>query len=84
MQRQPRETRSSGPGTGDKKMNGPFTEKEQKVMDALVSAHNAFSDLEKQHPDEVAEFTKAIHDAQNILGWRILRRDYPETFPVRK
>lgn len=61
-------------------MKSPFTPEEQLVQDNLVSAFNAFSKLESTHSDEHREFCDAIHVVQNILAWRILRRDYPETF----
>lgn len=61
----------------------PFTEKEKIVNEKLMEAFNIFSSLDSQHPDEKREFCDAIHIAQNILAWRILRRDYPKQFPCK-
>ncbi len=58
----------------------PFTAQEQEIMDLIVKSHNLFVKLERQHPNEITEWVKCIHDLQNILGWRILRRDYPNDF----
>lgn len=58
----------------------PYTEQEAKVMASLADAWNEFLKLPTTHPSEKEEFCKAIHDAQNIMGWRILRRDYPYEF----
>lgn len=58
----------------------PFTDKEQKVMDLLVEAHNNFIELNPTHPMEVTEWVSSFHKLQGLLGARVLRRDYPETF----
>ncbi|MCC0764746.1 hypothetical protein IR151_17265 [Clostridioides sp. ES-S-0006-03] len=59
------------------KDNG-LTIKENIIMDNLVSAWNEFIKLDKQHPSELNDFCDAIHKAQQILGLRVLRNDYPE------
>lgn len=59
----------------------PFTQEEEEIMDRLVSAWNIFTDLEITHKDEFDDFAQAIKDAQQILMNRVLRRDYPESFP---
>lgn len=59
-----------------------LTYEEGKVMDALVSAWNEFTKLEKTHPSETTDFMNAIHQCQNTLCMRILRRDYPEGYPT--
>lgn len=41
-----------------------LSEGEQKVMDALVSAWNAFLELPVQHNDDVTEFRHGIHRLQ--------------------
>jgi hypothetical protein len=61
-------------------MKKPFTEKEQKIMDLLVEAHNNFIELETTHPMEVSEWVSNFHKLQDLLGARVLRRDYPKTF----
>lgn len=62
-------------------MKTPFTEAEKEAMEHLVKAHAAFCKLAQQHPDEAKEWTTGIHACQNVLAWRVLRRDYPDTFP---
>jgi len=61
-------------------MKKPFTDKEKKVMDLLVEAHNKFLELEPTHPTEITEWVSNFHKLQDLLGARVLRRDYPETF----
>ena len=61
-------------------MKKPFTDKEQKVMDLLVEAHNNFIELERTHPMEIMEWVSGLHKLQDLLGARVLRRDYPEIF----
>jgi len=61
-------------------MKKPFTDKEQKIMDLLVEAHNNFIELDKTHPMEITEWVSNLHKLQDLLGARVLRRDYPETF----
>ncbi len=57
--------------------NDGLTKAEGAVMDALVTAWNAYAELEKQHPQDEAEFLAAVHRAQDLLAIRIVRRDYP-------
>lgn len=59
-----------------------LTNDEQQVMDALIVAFNRFSSLDRQHPDEVRDFTDGIHVLQNILAVRIARREYPAGWPT--
>jgi hypothetical protein len=58
----------------------PFTDKEAEIMDLLVKAHNNFIELERTHPVEITEWVSGLHKLQDLLGSRVLRRDYPETF----
>lgn len=60
----------------------PFTSDEKEIMDHIVSAHNKFCGLERTHSMEIQEWVDAIHRLQDLLGARVLRRDYPETFPT--
>ena len=61
-------------------MKKPFTDEEQKVMDLLVKAHKNFLSLERTHSMEINEWILSFHKLQDLLGSRVLRRDYPETF----
>ena len=56
------------------------TEDEKRIMFHLVCAFNIFNELDKQHPDEEAEFRHALHDMQRIISMRILRRLMPTEF----
>jgi len=58
-----------------------LTKQEGKVMDSLVNAWNAFIKLPKEHPSDTQDFCNGIHQCQHILMSRILRRDYPESYP---
>jgi len=63
-------------------MKKPFTDKEQKIMDLLVEAHNNFIELERTHLIEMTEWVSNFHKLQDLLGARVLRRDYPKTFSL--
>ena len=58
----------------------PFTKEEEEVMQLIVEAHNKFIKLKTTHPCELDEWVYGIHHLQNILGSRVLRRDYPNYF----
>ena len=53
---------------------------EEVVLIHLVRAWNTFSAMDRQHPDEEAEFRHALHDLQRIISMRILRRLMPNEF----
>lgn len=58
----------------------PFTKEEQEIMDLIVEANNKFGALQYAHPDDPRDWTNAIHALQNILIYRVVKRDYPQTF----
>ena len=60
-----------------------LNEQEGKVMDALIKAWNEYIKLEKQHSSDINEFCNGIHICQHALTIRILRRDYPEGYPIK-
>ena len=60
-----------------------LNEQEGKVMDNLIEAWNEYIKLEKQHPSDIDEFCNGIHKCQHALTIRILRRDYPEGYPIK-
>ena len=62
----------------------PYTKMEKEVADNLIKALNSFCKLERQHPDETRYFCDGIHKCQSVLGMRILRRDYPNVYPIKK
>lgn len=51
-----------------------LTSEEWSVLDHLVDAYNQFTELEVLHPFEQVEFMIAIHQAQDILMSRPVRR----------
>lgn len=57
-----------------------MTEEERVIWDLLIEAHNKFVELDITHPNERTEWVDAIHKAQYVIGFRILRRDYKEDF----
>jgi hypothetical protein len=60
-----------------------LTDDEGVVLDALVTAIEAFAKLEAQHPFEAHEFVDAIHRCQSLLTLRIARRVFPDGWPVK-
>ena len=74
---------SDGGSAGVKRKDG-LTIKEGRAMDALATAWNEFARLDMTHPSDMPEFTNGIHKCQQILGMRVLQRDYPEGYPTKK
>jgi hypothetical protein len=61
-----------------------FTNLEKKCHDALMESYGKFIEMDREHPNEMAEFVDAIHKIQGILAVRVLRRDYPDYWPTHK
>jgi hypothetical protein len=60
-----------------------LTGQEGIVMDYLVAAVNAYSNLPPPtHPMELGEFIDGIHRCQDLLAIRVARRHYPEGWQV--
>lgn len=57
-----------------------LTKEEAEIMDLITKAHSKYIDLIQTHPSDMPDWVNGIHSLQNVLGGRILRRDYPETF----
>lgn len=55
-----------------------LTPDEKEILDRLAKAWNLFARLEENHPSDVEEFAKAIHDAQKIIALRVARRIDPD------
>jgi len=51
-----------------------LTEREQRVMDALVAAWNAYLELPIQHSDDTTEFRHGIHRLQEKIFARPARK----------
>lgn len=64
--------------------NRPFSTGEELTMKHLVSAYEEFSKLDQTNPNDIKDFVFHINALQRILGQRVLRRDYPNTFPTYK
>lgn len=62
--------------------NSPFYTIEELTMKHLVSAYEEFSKLDQTNPNDIKDFVFHINALQRILGQRVLRRDYPNTFPT--
>lgn len=60
-----------------------LTDDEGEVMDRLIAAFNKFCALDRQHPDELRDFVDGIHKCQDLLAVRIVRRHYPEGWPIK-
>ena len=61
-----------------------LTPGEQEVHDNLMAARRAWHQLDRQHPDEDREFTDAVHRIQDLLALRIVRREYPDFWPIHE
>jgi hypothetical protein len=61
-----------------------FIDQEQDIMDKIVEVHNMYIELEKMHPSDLPELVNSIHNLQQIMDMRILRRELPNTFPTYK
>jgi hypothetical protein len=61
-----------------------LTPEERVVSDALLLAFQEFMKLPTQHPDERRDFVDGIHQCQNQLMWRIVRRAHPRAWPIKQ
>jgi len=59
---------------------GGLTPDELEIMNHLVQAWDWFLGLANSvgSADDSTQFRHAIHSAQQVLGQRVLRRDYPD------
>ena len=60
-----------------------YFKNEKACLDSIVKAYNLFTELDRQHPNELIDFTNAIHTCQYIIGMRIARKYEPEIFPIK-
>lgn len=61
-----------------------ITDKEKQVLDSLSNAWNLFIEMERQHPNEAADFADGIHKCQQIIALRVARSIHPDVFPIKK
>jgi UDP-N-acetylglucosamine acyltransferase len=76
----PEQAESNSKITNDSNSLKPFTPEEQAIMDKIVDAHNAFIALGTEHSSEPDRWLCAIHDLQNILIYRAIKRLFPNEF----
>lgn len=55
-------------------------EKEDLISRYLIDAFDVFVTLEPTHPDDILDFTKALHDIQKVIAMRELRRLLPNRY----
>lgn len=62
-----------------KQPNSPFTQQEETIMSKIVEVNSLFNCLPATygHPSEGDNWVDAVHDLQNILMYRALKRLYP-------
>jgi hypothetical protein len=58
----------------------PFNEQEHKIWNNLGYLAGAFSKLEPTHPSDRQDVVNAIHQLQDVLGRRGMRRAFPGSF----
>ena len=56
-------------------VNQPITTEETAIMGALAEAWSAFVKLDIEHPDNVEDFRRGIHQCQSVIAVRIVRRN---------
>lgn len=59
-------------------VRGGLTEEEHEIMMLLMRAWSKFLHLPSNRLDHQEQFRDAIHQMQQILGMRVLERDYPD------
>ena len=59
-----------------------MTYAEQQCLDSVIDAWNKFVSLERQHQNELRDFTDSVHRIQGILTTRMARRLYPKDWPT--
>lgn len=52
-----------------------------KCLNSLIEAWNAFVKIPIDHPDELTDFRRSIHECQRILAMKIARNQHPEAWP---
>ena len=55
-----------------------MTHDEQRCMNHLIEAINIFNRLPNKHPDEQEEFRHAMHRIQDLIAYRIVKRNFSE------
>jgi len=63
-------------------MNDIFNKKEIEINDKINDLIKLFYELEQTHSEDINEWILNIHGLQKIIGLRVLRRTFPETYPT--
>jgi hypothetical protein len=58
----------------------PFTPDEQEIMDLIVAAHNKYVAIQPVADPDGVKWMNGIHALQEVLIYRVVKRDYPEVF----
>lgn len=58
----------------------PFTQDEQLIMEHLRKAMILFATLKPTSPGHREQFAKGINNCQDVIGHRVLQRNYPEVY----
>jgi hypothetical protein len=58
----------------------PFTPEEQEIMNLIVSAHNKYCAIQPSNNTDGVKWMNAIHSLQDVLIYRVAKRDYPNVF----
>ena len=53
-------------------------------MDSLLETLRFYNRLDKQHPNEITDLVDAVHKIQSLLALRVIRRNYPEYWIIKK
>ena len=59
-----------------------YTKDERLVSNKLFECYELYKGLPQEHPNEITEFTYAIHLIQGLLAIRAMRRCYPKGYPT--
>lgn len=58
----------------------PFLGMEKEIMEKITYINNLYITLDQAHPSALMEWNQAIHKLQDIMGFRVLQRNYPNYF----
>jgi len=70
-----------------KKVYPPFKNKELRdeeiILKHLSLIYSLFTELDKQHLEELNDFVDGIHKCQYVIGMRYARKHRPDLFPKK-
>lgn len=62
----------------------PHTPEEKKILKHLIDAWSLMLKFDSTHPDHCRDFADGIHKCQDVLIHRVVQRDYPHVYPIKK